>query len=64
LLEFYQQPVVKTLLWLRMVPDTVFIVAGVLPIVAAAAYGFFHLRPVQQPASVDQKTEARELVGV
>jgi nitric oxide reductase subunit B len=60
-MEFYQQPVVKMLLWWRIVPDTVFIAVGALPIVAAAAYGLLHLRPVQDPAPVT-KTEERELV--
>jgi nitric oxide reductase subunit B len=63
-LEFYQRPLVKTLLWLRIVPDSVFIVVGVLPLVAAAVYGFFHLRalraPVPTPATETQ--EKRELV--
>jgi nitric oxide reductase subunit B len=63
-LEFYQQPFVHTLLWLRMIPDTVFIALGALPLVAAAVYGFFHLRPVNAPAAVEEKTEERELVGV
>lgn len=61
-LEFYQQPIVKTLLWLRVIPDSIFIILGVLPIVAAAVYGFFHLREVQEP--VAQKEEVRELVNV
>jgi nitric oxide reductase subunit B len=43
--EFYKQPAVHLLLWLRMVPDTIFIAGGVVPIVAAMVYGFFHLRP-------------------
>jgi nitric oxide reductase subunit B len=42
--EFYQQPIVNQLLWLRMLPDTIFIVGGVLPLVAAGIYGLFHLR--------------------
>jgi nitric oxide reductase subunit B len=42
--EFYQQPIINQLLWLRMVPDTVFIVGGVMPLVAAGLYGLFHLR--------------------
>ncbi len=66
-LQFYQRPVVKMLLWWRMVPDTVFIVVGVLPIVAAAAYGLLHLRAVRQPAAVEtagtEAETARELVG-
>jgi nitric oxide reductase subunit B len=59
-LEFYQQPVVKTLLWMRMAPDTVFIVIGVLPLVAAAVYGLFHMRPLRAPA----KQEESEMVSV
>jgi nitric oxide reductase subunit B len=61
-MEFYQQPVVKMLLWLRIVPDSVFIVVGALPIVAAAGYGLMHLRPAQDAAPVAMKQEERELV--
>jgi hypothetical protein len=43
--EFYRQPLINTLLWLRMIPDAIFIAVGALPILAAAVYGFFHLRP-------------------
>jgi hypothetical protein len=39
----------------------VFIAVGALPIVAAAAYGLLHLRPVQDAAPVAEKEE-RELV--
>lgn len=42
--EFYQQPLINRLLWLRMIPDTVFIVVGAIPIVAASVYGLFHMR--------------------
>jgi nitric oxide reductase subunit B len=63
-LEFYQQPAVKTLLWLRIVPDSVFIAIGVLPLVAAAVYGLFHLREVREPAPVRKTEQARELVEV
>lgn len=42
--EFYAQPVINKFLWLRMIPDTVFIVMGILPIVAGLAYGYFHMR--------------------
>ncbi|MCL4853614.1 MAG: cbb3-type cytochrome c oxidase subunit I, partial [Bryobacteraceae bacterium] len=63
--EFYQQPLVNKLLWLRMVPDTVFIVVGVLPIAAAAVYGLFHLRALKpMPANLPVEQEERELVGV
>ena len=65
-LNFYQQPIVKTLLWLRMVPDTVFIVLGALPLLAAAVYGLFHMRSLRAPAPAPApaKEEIRELVGV
>ena len=64
-LDFYQQPIVKLLLWLRMIPDTIFIVAGVMPLVAAAVYGLFHLRALREPAvEVEKKEEVRELVEV
>jgi nitric oxide reductase subunit B len=70
--DFYAQPVVSRLLWMRMIPDTVFIVFGVLPLVAAAVYGLMHLRrlrpaalpevwvPDREPAVVENE---RELVG-
>ncbi|HUK17646.1 MAG TPA: cbb3-type cytochrome c oxidase subunit I, partial [Bryobacteraceae bacterium] len=62
-LEFYQQPIVKTLLWLRMIPDSIFIAIGVLPLVAAAVYGLFHLRPLQEPHLELKPVEDRELVA-
>src|SRR5262249_16579319 len=45
--EFYAQPAVHRLLWLRMIPDSIFIVLGVLPIVAAGVWGLFHLRQLR-----------------
>ena len=51
--EFYQQPLINTLLWLRVIPDTVFIFAGVIPIVAAALWGLLNMRaerPIEAPA--------------
>ncbi len=66
-LAFYQRPIVKTLLWLRMAPDTVFIVLGAIPLLAAAGYGLFHMRGLRAPAAAPApraKEETRELVGV
>ena len=70
---FYEQPLINTLLWLRVIPDTVFIVLGVAPVLAAAVYGFFHLRRADSGGSVlpepavraraAVKAEERELVG-
>jgi nitric oxide reductase subunit B len=34
-LDFYYQPFVHTVLWLRMIPDTVFIALGVIPLLLA-----------------------------
>jgi nitric oxide reductase subunit B len=42
--EFYRQPVVHLLLWLRLIPDAIFIVGGVAPLVAAMLYGLVHLK--------------------
>lgn len=52
-LDFYAQPLINKLLWLRMLPDTVFIVVGILPIVAAAILGFMNLRQTAE----DKKAE-------
>jgi hypothetical protein len=41
------------LLWLRVIPDTVFIFAGAIPIVAASIWGLINLRaekPIEQPS--------------
>jgi nitric oxide reductase subunit B len=58
-LEFYQQPLVHKLLWLRMIPDSVFLAAGVVPLVAASVYGLMHLRKRQDPEAVATR-EVRE----
>jgi nitric oxide reductase subunit B len=44
-LEFYQQGLVHKLLWLRILPDSVFILFGVLPIVGAVIYAYLNQRP-------------------
>jgi nitric oxide reductase subunit B len=51
-LEFYAQPMVQRLLWLRVLPDTVFILGGVVPLVAASIYGLFNLRGERKPSSL------------
>lgn len=45
--EFYRQPLVHTLLWLRILPDSVFIGVGVMPLAWFAVTAFFHQRPAQ-----------------
>jgi nitric oxide reductase subunit B len=45
---FYQKPIVKTLMWIRVLPDTVFLVPGILPLVWLAFKGMLNLRPVQK----------------
>lgn len=42
--SFYEQGPVHLLLWLRMLPDTVFIVAGIVPLVYAVIRSMLHLR--------------------
>jgi nitric oxide reductase subunit B len=61
-LEFYQQPAVRHLLWLRMIPDTVFILAGVLPVLGGAVYGLLHLRGVKQETVAAEAPQSAELV--
>jgi nitric oxide reductase subunit B len=46
--SFYQRPIVNTLMWLRLLPDSVFLVPGILPLVALAWKGLMNLRPVQK----------------
>ena len=43
---FYQTPLVHARLWLRVIPDTVFVVLGVVPLVLTTVRGFLSLRPV------------------
>lgn len=57
--EFYQQPVVSKLLWLRLIPDTVFIVLGVLPLTAAIVWGSLHLRKAEPAAARSRQGEAK-----
>ena len=63
--EFYRQPIVQRLLWLRMIPDSIFILAGVLPLVAAAGYGLMHLRQPQEvtASDVSERQEEAALAG-
>jgi nitric oxide reductase subunit B len=71
--SFYEQPLVNTLLWLRVLPDSVFILLGAVPVLAAAVYGFFHLRrpdsdgsALPEPAVLAraaEKAEQPEFVG-
>ena len=62
--DFYAQPLVRQLLWLRMIPDTVFIVGGVVPLVAASVYGLLHLRPVRKAAELEVWVPDREESGI
>lgn len=45
-LEFYHSQPVHFFLWLRMLPDSVFIALGVLPLVTGMVIAARHLRPV------------------
>ncbi|HYF92749.1 MAG TPA: nitric-oxide reductase large subunit [Symbiobacteriaceae bacterium] len=46
--SFYQKPLVNTLMWLRSLPDTVFLVPGILPLIVLTFRGLLNLRPVQK----------------
>src|SRR5438128_3714447 len=65
--EFYQQPIINTLLWLRVIPDTVFIGLGAVPVVAAGVVGLLHLRKADTGALAERFTteviEERELIS-
>ena len=62
--SFYQQPIVSTLLWLRMFPDSVFIVLGAVPLVAGSLYGLLHLRRTSEIETLQTiEPEERELAG-
>lgn len=43
---FYQKPLVNTLMWLRALPDMVFLVPGILPLLLLTFKGLRNLRPV------------------
>lgn len=45
--SFYQQPLVNTLLWVRMLPDTIFLI-GILPLIWLFWKGFINLRQVNK----------------
>ncbi|MCL5039477.1 MAG: nitric-oxide reductase large subunit [Firmicutes bacterium] len=47
-LTFYRQPLINGLLWLRFLPDTVFLVVGILPLVYFVARVVFRLRAVNR----------------
>ena len=69
-LEFYQQGTVKTLLWLRIVPDLVFIGLGVVPLLLGFVKAWGGLRPptpVEEPVRRELRRVAppeRELTTV
>ena len=48
---------INGLLWLRILPDSVFILAGVLPIVAAGLCGMAHLRKADSLTKTAGETE-------
>ncbi len=60
-LEFYRQGTVQTLLWLRILPDTVFIGLGVLPLCAGLVRAWRNLRPEtpieREPAAARRREE-------
>ncbi|MFT7461836.1 MAG: nitric oxide reductase subunit B [Pseudohongiellaceae bacterium] len=59
-LEFYQGDTVNTLLWVRILPDSVFIVFGVVPLVIGLLRALFGMRPAT-PGDTPVPTEIRHL---
>jgi nitric oxide reductase subunit B len=45
-LDFYRQPLIQALLWLRIVPDLTFLLAGVVPLLVALVRAWRAMRPV------------------
>lgn len=62
--EFYQQPIINRLLWLRMLPDSVFILLGVLPIVAAGVWGLRHLRKADYGEKADRRQTGKSPAAI
>lgn len=52
--SFYEQPIVESLLWLRIVPDSIFIL-GILPLVWLGWKALTNLRPVTKTENEDMK---------
>ncbi|MGE5672706.1 MAG: hypothetical protein ACM3XM_02310, partial [Mycobacterium leprae] len=50
-LALYQRPLVHFLIWIRIVPDSVFLL-GILPLVWLTFKGLLNLRPAQKGAPV------------
>jgi nitric oxide reductase subunit B len=57
-LEFYQQPLINKLLWLRVLPDSVFLLAGIVPLVGASVWGLLHMRDLRAPESKPDMVDA------
>lgn len=57
--EFYQEPLVKALLWLRIIPDAFFIAVGILPLVYVLIKSQFNLR--KPSVNEGEEMEAKEL---
>lgn len=59
--EFYSRPVVHALLWLRVIPDSVFIGIGVMPLTYFTVSAFFHQRPArgEVPAAAEDSSGER-----
>lgn len=53
--EFYARPTVHALLWLRILPDTIFIAFGVVPLLAGLFVAWRRMRPVTPVESATQK---------
>jgi nitric oxide reductase subunit B len=64
-LEFYRRDAVHLLLWLRMIPDAVFILLGVVPLLAGFLRGFLALRrPSPAPGEGEAAVPVRRVHAV
>jgi len=64
-LEFYQQDTVQTLLWMRMLPDMIFIGLGVVPLLVGLWRAFRNPRPatpIEEPVRAELRFLAPPLV--
>nr|PZN45796.1 MAG: nitric-oxide reductase large subunit [Bacillota bacterium] len=61
--EFYTRPEVRLLLWLRIVPDSIFIALGILPLLLLVVRGLRHLRPVALPGDEPSGAAAARAAG-
>ncbi|UOF92059.1 nitric-oxide reductase large subunit [Fodinisporobacter ferrooxydans] len=63
-LAFYREPLIFALLWLRIIPDSIFIVFGVLPLTWGVIKAFLHMKPSQKDVLEAPKVSSSVKSGV